>query len=71
MNITIRNNSKALVELVVLNSGDLKELLSNMNYQVTSVNKPFEQLNETAEHSMMQTYLLQSTSTYTGVDIKV
>ncbi|MGM0873650.1 MAG: hypothetical protein ACQEWV_02420 [Bacillota bacterium] len=72
MNITIRNNSEALVELITLKSGGLKELLKKMNYHITSVNvKPFETNNATRGKFIKQTHVPHATSYYTGVDIKI
>lgn len=72
MNITIRNNSEALVELVALKRNELKEALNKINYHVSSVKvKSFETSIETNGKSIKQSNVSQLTSSYTGVDIKI
>jgi hypothetical protein len=72
MNITIRNNSKALGKLVTLYSDELKEHLSNMDYHLTSVKvMPYEMKNEFQGNSIKQVNIQTPLSSYTGVDIKI
>ncbi|WP_338786630.1 hypothetical protein [Metabacillus sp. FJAT-53654] len=72
MNITVRNNSKALEKLVTLYSNELKEHLSNIDYYVTSVKvTPFEKKAEFQGNSIKQVNIQTPQSSYTGVDIKI
>jgi hypothetical protein len=72
MNITIRNNSKALGKLVTLYSNELKEHLSNMDYHVTSVKvMPYEMKDQFQRNSIKQVNIQTPLSSYIGVDIKI
>jgi len=72
MNITIRNNSAALGELVALHSDELKDILREMNYRLTIVNvRPFRSSGGSSGKPTNHVNIPQITTSYNGVDIKI
>ncbi|HZH59464.1 MAG TPA: hypothetical protein VEY70_07805 [Metabacillus sp.] len=71
MTIIITNNLEALKPLVIEHTANLKELLNELDYHLSSIQ--VKSINMTADqiHPKKQFNITSSTGSYTGVDVKI